>query len=649
MKHNFKDLRLPKDSRNEQLETISENHFRPLFDVDRFILKSEVIDNGIDFRIELKQEGNKIGFGLNFQLKSTESIDKNNDGTYSKSLKTSNIEYLLNNGQPAFYGFYIEEEKTMYYENLDVFISQLNSQNADWQDQENHTLRFSKKITPSSINKIYDLALQRGLMLRKLNSKLAENINNIERDNVILIDYNGNVESDGYIENFIEKYGLFLNDECRWKEIINLHNKTSVGSKKSTLYYFIVGLSYVQTGDYFKALDSLKDSFKDIDDLKYNLKGYLIYFYSELQLLYGIIDAAEYKRKISELPEDSDIRNYAILDEIESLIPLLYSSSNFVSEEYEIKIAEFIQNERINKKIISLAKIGFETYKGERLICTIPYYIINEDIDLLILNFTRINNNFRDLILEVNKQKSQFISHYCSLRHNKFLIQFEALCKLKYKSIFDNKLYKDIRDSITKSFNYFLKIGHIQNQIFALSVLLEAYQSERLQKKESEIILQLESYIERYQNPELRKTIDFIKKGGTFVQHLLKTKKKIEEIEIEIETMKAELIELDKKEKKSPSKGSVTINLFPIGYFKIPVNKIETCYEILEIKDFNLKTHMNQLFEIIIPIINVYVLNITEEGNLKGNLEYTGIESYRKMYRVRKAFFENEFCRVNVF
>ncbi|PKQ46080.1 DUF4365 domain-containing protein [Confluentibacter flavum] len=653
MNHDLNNLQFPKDSRNEQLEVISENYFRPLFDVERFILKSEVIDNGIDFRIELKQKGNKVGFGLNFQLKSTENIFKNNDGTYSKSFKTSNIEYLLNNGQPAFYGFYIDEEKTMYYESLDAFINQLNSQKINWQNQENHTLRFSKKITSNSINEIYDLALKRGLMLRKLNSKLAENINNIEHDNSILIDYDCNVESEDDIKNIIQNSGWILNDECRWKEIIFLHNKTSVGSKKTALYNFIVGLSYTYTGEYFRALDCFKSAVQDIDELQQYVKGYAIFFYAELRYLFGLIDKDEYDSTIKNLPSDSGIKYYIQLEEIEKSIPDLFNSDNFISKNYEKRISDFIGNDKVNNKIKLIAKIGVAAYKGEQLICLTPFMFINHDEHILQSSFVALNKEFRSLLLESEKIKSPFISHYCALKHNKFLIQFDAICKTKIDSLFDNKLFEDIQKSLYQSYKYFIEIGHIDNQIFSLTILLESYQSSDNKEKIKEIISLLGEYAERYQNPDLKKRIDFVVNGGTFVQYTINQKERIKKIEIEIQFKRDELEKLDEIEKKkqhNTSNNSSVINLFPIGYFIIPNDKVEKSFDILEIKDTLLKERLKWFFkEGIIPIVNVYVPEITEEGALEGNLEYRGIESYRKLYAIRKAFFENGFYRTNIF
>lgn len=218
MKHDINQIKLPKDSRNEQLETISKNCFRPLFDVDKFILKEETIDNGIDFRIELKNDGKKIGFGLNFQLKSSEKTSSNKDGSYSKSIDTSNIEYLLNNGQSAYYGFYIVNEDKFYFENLKTIIFELNVKDQNWQNQSSHSIRFTKQLNLISVNEIYETTLKEGNLNRQIQSKLAENIGNLESNNKIIIDYDGNLDSDDEIEKFINKYGLSLHDNYKWNE-----------------------------------------------------------------------------------------------------------------------------------------------------------------------------------------------------------------------------------------------------------------------------------------------------------------------------------------------------------------------------------------------------------------------------------------------
>jgi hypothetical protein len=98
------EMNLPWASSNESLEIISNNHFRPLFDPQFFLIRPETErDKGIDHHMEIKKGNRYLNFRFVVQLKATDSKDINKDGSISLQLDTSNINYLLNNPMPAFY------------------------------------------------------------------------------------------------------------------------------------------------------------------------------------------------------------------------------------------------------------------------------------------------------------------------------------------------------------------------------------------------------------------------------------------------------------------------------------------------------------------------------------------------------------------
>ncbi|MEJ7678747.1 MAG: hypothetical protein WKG06_12990 [Segetibacter sp.] len=68
-------------------------------------------------------------------------------------------------------------------------------------------------------------------------------------------------------------------------------------------------------------------------------------------------------------------------------------------------------------------------------------------------------------------------------------------------------------------------------------------------------------------------------------------------------------------------------------------------YEIIGIENPKTKEVFDRLFGFIIPIANIFYNEVTQEGPLDGNLADKGIESWRNIYRVRKAFYENDFYR----
>lgn len=650
MDHNLDNIQLPKDSRNIQLETISKNFFRPLFNPEKFVLKEETIDNGIDFRIELKKNGNILGFGLNFQLKSSESIKRNKDGSYSKSIETSNIEYLLNNAQPAFYGFYVLDENIFYYEDLKSYISNLNSQEINWQEQLNHTIKFTKKLTKDAIIEVYNVAFNTGIMLRKIHSAFAESFIYGTDNEKIIIDKQGDVKTDSEIINFIEEYGLFLNDECRWDEIIQIHEKSSIAPKKSPKYSFIIGMAYFYTGDYFKSLNSLKEAHNQINILEPTLKEYLIFSYTQLRKLYGIINESECNEIIQNIKTDGNINYYIELEKIQKLMFEVNQSSDFISKDFECKINSFINNSKIDKKIILLAKIELVKYHSKQLVNKLGNLLITDNFNIIQKLYNEVNQEFHMLLLETQDVKNRFINHYCSLTHSKFIIHFDSIYKIRFNVSHNQEVMNKILTNIQNSIEYFKAIQHIENQLFSLSILLEYYQNIDNQERINETIVMIEQY-KIYDNPELNKKIDFIKEGGTLTAQLLIRKKKIEEENVQIEKMRVELSELDKMERdvKIDNSNCYTIELFPIGHFFVPKNKMDKCFEILGITGKEkLKNQLIEMFNIVVvPVINIYALDLEIEGYMNGIYECKGIENYKNMYRIRKEFHENKFYRKN--
>jgi hypothetical protein len=648
VKHKISDIKLPKDSRNSQLEEISKNHFRPLFDVERFILKEEFIDNGIDFRCEIKDDQKILGFGFNFQLKSSESIFRNKDYSYSKNIETSNIEYLLNNGQPAFYGFYIDNEKQFYYKNLKEVISDLNLKDRNWQDQVNHTIRFSEKLNSESVNLIFETAFNDGQMFRKINASIAENFGLIEKQNKIIIDVNQNVMTDNEISSFIENYGLLLTDRCRWKEVIELHQKTTIGKSTKPIYNLVIGISYYYSGEYFKSLDFLKESYKKLDLLDVSLKEYLQFFYFSIQKILGIISLVEFENETKNFDVNESMYVYQKLDDINKIMPEMYTSENYICEEFENKIDELINNSNTSNYLKVLAKIELLHYKSEQLICKLIPLMRSGYLKEIEVNFNKINDDFYSLLNETEEINSLFINRYCLLKHSRFIVHFDCIIRRSRPSDFLNSLLPEILKNIEISVSYFKKINHVENELYALIILLEYYKNLENFEKVTEIINVIEMYKIEYSNPDFNRKINYTMDGGTLVDFIIGEKNNSDAIELEMGKLNLELKKMNEEEKKSKLsnyKDAFTVELFPMGYFQFPKEEVSTFFKILKLEDEKLKSNLMKMFEVVIPILNCYKTTIDKEGSLNGILEYKGIDSIRNAHRIRKEMYENKFYK----
>lgn len=90
------------------------------------------------------------------------------------------------------------------------------------------------------------------------------------------------------------------------------------------------------------------------------------------------------------------------------------------------------------------------------------------------------------------------------------------------------------------------------------------------------------------------------------------------------------------------------IDLFPIQYFQFPKSRREEVYKILDIIPDARPTFDKMLdTEKVIPIANIYNNPIEYEGH--GDMVHsTHIEQWRNIHRIRAAFFEKGFPRLNL-
>ncbi len=653
MKHDPFSLDLPRDSRTKQLEVISKDFFRPLFDVERFVIKEEGLDNGIDFRFEIKLNNRVSGFGFNFQLKSTETLQPNNDGSYSKSLETSNIEYLLNNGQPAFYGFYVDSQKALYYVNLKEVIYDLNRKNSNWQEQENHTVRFTKKLDAESISEIYQIALTEGQMLRRLQSALAESFMHRQSSERIIIDPQANLMTDSDIIEKIEQFGFMLIDEFRWSDVIKLHRMSTSIRDRSARYNLILGVSFYYAGEYFRAIVFFKEAFKQIDSLGEDFKEYLLFFYYGLQRVLNMVSEDEYQQLTGSFSKNSNVYLHRQLEEAISLKSKMDNLSSYVSLAFEEKINELIDNPNASAYIRLIAKIELAFYTSEQFICKLITMLEFGDHDGVNEKFYSINSRFHALLEESRQIGSNFANHIGAIKHCSFIIHYDCIYRRHQKSNLLDEVLLEVLKNIEHAYLFFKTINHVENELFCLSVLLEYYQNLENPEQILKIESTLDTYKNAYGNADFNRKIDFTKNAGTFVSFIVNMVKRIEEDEVLALSLDKEIKEMNAAEKdlSYAFEGDThTVHLFPLGYFKFPKDKIDVFFQILRISETGFIAHLEHMFDILIPVINCLQIHIEKEGPLSGLLEDRGIESRINMHRIRREMYMNKFplSRINM-
>ena len=673
---------LPSGSENEEVESISRKRFIQLFDAARFIIKDESIDNGIDFRSEIVKESHKLGFGFNFQLKAKIEAIKNSDGSYSKSLETSNIEYLINNGQPAFYGFYVKNEDKIYYEDLNIFIKSLHDKSISWEDQPNHTLRFTKILDEAAVNNIYNIALNQGKLLRELTYRLAIESSTNANTNKILINFDKSITDDNEIRKMIEGIGLDLINEAKWNEILHVHKKASGNVASTAKYNLILGIANYYSSNIIDAISFFKSSMKNIHELSDELKKHLQYFDIVSKYAVGIISKGEYNNKIKDFENSDNIGFHVKLEQAKNDYASKLEVNENDSYNYFVnELQQIIDNPKASDSVKLLAKCDLMLYEGYKnnmdyvrevsMINAIEGEI-GPNVEMRFKSASRfisVNESWFKSASELKKEahkNKDFIVYYNviinEIKINYELKVFSDLVKISQEipnqspRPMPNKepFFDSMLSNLKHVYSYYLGIGHIENVVVILSIkyeiehYLEDYNSAQITLDE------LEGIVSTIDSTEVKRKLEVLKQQGTTHERF---KQLIDNIFDKSNSNKAEVKQLITKMEKMDEDEKVIdfatfkylhIHLFPIGYFKFPEDRLEEVLSTLHIDESVTKDFKFLYKNEVIPIANIFNDTILCEGFGEGTLADKGIDSWRNIYRIREYFFEKKFLRAHI-
>lgn len=676
------DMDLPKANYYEELETLSEQNLQPLFQPSQFELCTrDRRDKGIDLTYEIKRNNKHLGFRFIIQLKATESIEANKaDGSFSKSIETSNINALLNNGHTAFYLLYDAKTKTFYYEHLTDFLKRLNEKDKDWWKQGNHVLRFSKKLLPDGISLIYESALKNGLLQRDLLERATYISTSINKSDRVSFDADFNITDDAKIRELIEHLGFELINDGKWRQIISVHQQATGKVTTTALYNLIVGIAYYYGGSRWEALSYLQKANNLKSELDAEMQMHLAYFDITVRYSSELISEEEYEKRITKIEKSETVGLYIKLDKAKrKYIESLNKNSEERFDLYVKEIEEIINSPNANAGLILTAKCELILFQGffnnHELIRGIAHININDElfgVDATsriesAKKFLAANEawykSVEEVIKEAGKQKNNFA--YFTALTNKAKVTYQltvymATVKVEKEipglpvpprpdsSAMLERTLKDIGEAA----NFFSAIGYIENTIAATSTMYEILHYLKKTDEANRIMTELEILIDKFDLEDHKQRIEYLKNGGTTHETFKNWVEQIfanaDSTKKELDKMREEMIQMDEEEKKVDTKiqvGNLYINLFPIGYFQFPKEKIELVYEIIQVINPEIKSHFNEMFKMLIPIANILHNPIEMEGPQDGILADRGIENWRNLYRIRKAFYENKFYR----
>ena len=165
--------RYPEVDRADELKRQSVSLLGAAVPPDRFIHREESQnDKGVDLHFEAVIAGRATRFCAVVQVKATDSTALNADGSFSFSVKTRNLNYLLN-GQCPLYIVWLAARGEFRYAWAREEAKRLHGENPSWDEQESVVIRFSRPLDGGGWQDIYDRVQREGRFSRQQHDYLA--------------------------------------------------------------------------------------------------------------------------------------------------------------------------------------------------------------------------------------------------------------------------------------------------------------------------------------------------------------------------------------------------------------------------------------------------------------------------------------------
>lgn len=310
-------LPLPISSRQETLETFSRNQLTLLFDPLLFELRPEnQRDKGIDIIGEIKQNGVYTNFRFALQLKSTESVNKQKDGSISYPVEIRNLNYLLNFGLPCFYILYDYPENQFYITPvITVYRGLLKKYHPD-KLPKTHKVRFTQILDQQQIDEIYKETFESGMLLKKLGTHRWAQTSEDHLQKGLVIDEHQDVYSVAQNIEFIEHFGYILLNQHSFSQIVDIEQRTHPRGKASPAFNMVCGIAYYHQANLFKAIELLKLAYSEINSLPEEDQSMLSYTLAHAKYLLGLLSEPDFRKETSEIVANDSVGTFLQLENL---------------------------------------------------------------------------------------------------------------------------------------------------------------------------------------------------------------------------------------------------------------------------------------------------------------------------------------------
>jgi len=664
-KDDFLNQPLPKSDPNANLESLSRTRFRELLGVQDFQLRDEhESDHGIDLFVEIKAHGKHLNLRFPIQLKATSSVKVSQTGSISFSIKVSNINYLMNDGLPAFYILYHQPTEVFYYERASEVEARLLEKYPNGNYPESFSFTFDKVLDQSVLQSIHGEMISLGLLRRNLTGALKLTADGSMLTDTLVIKQDQQVYSATERIRFLEKYGFRLLNEARFKVVIEIEQQCYPLEKVSAAFHFVCGTAYFYTSQLYKALEHYKKAQKHKAELSPEVQQMMDYYVVQSKRSLNMIDAERTSGYVKALMDSQYLglhlklekafeRYYGSAEKDEQKLKAFQDIVDGVlgdpgCDEHLALIAESYvlsaEGHRLNDDLLSYLLLTRDSLENP-LIDPSQYKPRQDQIDHYNAYFKALkakalahNNQYTYNIICLNGIKVQYVQTYYTdiiLGIDKKTLTVNSVLNAEDLS----RLAEQAR-YVEEIATVYEQLGSMDNAIAALSQRYELLHLMQDFEHAALVLKKMEELIAEHDLHGLEDKVALLKNGGTahelFAAMVLGSLAKSGERRNEAHRLIEEMQQMDLEDKQRPlvvGENVCQVQLIPLGLFCFDRSFLDRFFSILNVTTEAQKGFVNMIGKMI-PIANLYNDPIVKEGPANGEADNKGLESLTRVYQV---------------
>lgn len=637
-------------------------------------------DYGVDFEFELIQEDERTNFRFIVQLKTTRKVSNKRDASVSYPINIDNIKYLSNN-EPSLYILHSKRTGNFYYKFTTDICKELSIKNELWRNSTTEiTVNFLQIVDSESIKGIFKYVSDLSEKLRNLHSHIEIKDFKPKLDQRLILQSDLSIFSEDKLKAKIENLGdIFINLGASNSliEIANNIPNSWINSSVSNLYLAIANYN---TGNlyYSKALLNKVQ----VTEIPTHLIEHYHFYELSIKIELGQISKEEFEIGLSNFSKSGDVQFKLRLDKIqlevlncdtkeEKLKKLLLFDKIIESESFFLR-----KNSVITKLILLKGHIlHHEIIKTFSNLCISHNIIfsksnqvaIDKFYDLLAEDFYNYIKFFKEFQEKVDKECDYFhkylsIYNFCRIHFliesSRIILDFNLerpvntpLTSLEISS------FKPIIELLDNAIEYFDNVQHINNNLECLLLKCSIYDFISKKNEVETMTNKIYSLVKVIGVEKKRQEIDSFFKVGMIHRPFFEFYAKVQtanqkKLDLHYgsqhfvnELKKIEKIEEQEAGRNPFIKGAYIFELFPLGFFQIPLDKINTFFDIMSITDVNLKNKLqfsNEKFQ----LINISAVNINGSSNDETDWIKISLESQEITLRRRIELYKNKFHKL---